>query len=80
MLTYLHFPHQVVYKADLADIIVGTGWIPIGSLDVVKAKNAAKILSDRLYKQKPQALKFTTDMTSMPMVLAKTNADIMNKV
>ncbi|XP_076012475.1 nebulin [Genypterus blacodes] len=68
-----------VYKADLADIIVGTGWVPIGSLDVVKVKNAGKILSDHLYKQNLQALKFTTDMTSMPMVLAKTNAETMNK-
>ncbi|KAF6730309.1 Nebulin [Oryzias melastigma] len=69
---------DAVYKADL-DEIVGVGWVPIGSLDVLKAKNAAKILNDRLYKQKPETLKFTTDMQSMPMVLAKTNADIMNK-
>uniref|UniRef100_A0A4W6DPW1 Nebulin n=1 Tax=Lates calcarifer TaxID=8187 RepID=A0A4W6DPW1_LATCA len=69
---------DAVYKADL-DEIVGVGWIPIGSLDVVKAKNAAKILSDRLYRQKTDTLKYKTDMTSMPMVLAKTNADIMNK-
>uniref|UniRef100_A0A3Q4FYN3 SH3 domain-containing protein n=1 Tax=Neolamprologus brichardi TaxID=32507 RepID=A0A3Q4FYN3_NEOBR len=68
-----------VYKADL-DEVVGVGWIPIGSLDVLKAKNAAKILSDRLYKQRPETLKYKTDMTSMPLVLAKTNADIMNKV
>uniref|UniRef100_A0AAZ1WXC8 Nebulin n=1 Tax=Oreochromis aureus TaxID=47969 RepID=A0AAZ1WXC8_OREAU len=69
---------DAVYKADL-DEVVGVGWIPIGSLDVLKAKNAAKILSDRLYKQKPDTLKYKTDMTSMPLVLAKTNADIMNK-
>lgn len=68
-----------MYKADL-DEIVGVGWIPIGSLDVLKAKNAAKILSDRLYKQKPDTLKYKTDMTSMPMALAKANADVINKV
>uniref|UniRef100_A0A3B4UFU4 Nebulin n=1 Tax=Seriola dumerili TaxID=41447 RepID=A0A3B4UFU4_SERDU len=69
---------DAVYKADM-DEIVGVGWIPIGSLDVLKAKHAGTILSDRLYKQKPDSLKYTTDMSSMPMVLAKTNADIMNK-
>ncbi|XP_077436854.1 nebulin isoform X1 [Vanacampus margaritifer] len=69
---------DVVYKADL-DEIVGVGWVPIGSLDVKKAKHASKILSDRLYRHKQDSFKYTTDMTSMPMVLAKTNAEIMNK-
>lgn len=62
------------------DEIVGVGWIPIGSLDVIKAKHASTILSDRLYKHKPAELKYTLDMTYMPMVLAKTNADTINKV
>lgn len=70
---------QAVYKADI-DEVIGVGWVPIGSVDVVKAKNASKILSERLYRQTPDKLKYTTDMTSMPMVLAKTNADIINKV
>ncbi|KAM8857264.1 nebulin isoform 35-T37 [Synchiropus picturatus] len=69
---------DAVYKADL-DEIVGVGWIPIGSLDVAKAKHAANILSDRLYREKPDKHKYTTDMSSMPMLLAKANAEIMNK-
>ncbi|KAM8854787.1 nebulin isoform 9-T9 [Spinachia spinachia] len=69
---------DAVYKADM-DETVGVGWIPIGSLGVLKAKNAGRILSDHLYKLKPDTQKFTTDMTSLPMVLAKANAEIINK-
>lgn len=77
--TCKHISRQAVYKADMDDI-KGVGWVPIGSLDVMKARNASVILSERLYRQKPDTLKYTTDMTSIPMVLAKTNADNMNKV
>ncbi|XP_058468776.1 nebulin isoform X5 [Solea solea] len=69
---------DAVYKMDM-DEVVGVGWIPIGSLDVLKAKHAGNILSERLYRLTPDKQKYTTDMSSMPMVLAKTNADIINK-
>uniref|UniRef100_A0A3Q2UJB2 Nebulin n=1 Tax=Fundulus heteroclitus TaxID=8078 RepID=A0A3Q2UJB2_FUNHE len=69
---------DAVYKADI-DEVIGVGWIPIGSLDVVKAKNAATILSEHLYRQKPEKFKYKSDMTAMPMVLAKTNAETINR-
>lgn len=74
-----NFSRQAVYKADM-DEVVGVGWVPIGSIDVMKAKNAAKILSDHLYRVKLDKQKYTTDMYSIPMVLAKANAEIINKV
>lgn len=79
MFTCLCFSQQAVYKADM-DEVIGVGWVPIGSIDVVKAKNAGRILNERLYRLKPDTQKYTTDMTSMSMVLAKANAEIINKV
>uniref|UniRef100_A0A8D2AU52 Nebulin n=1 Tax=Sciurus vulgaris TaxID=55149 RepID=A0A8D2AU52_SCIVU len=67
-----------LYKSDL-EWMKGIGWVPIGSLEVVKAKRATEILSDNIYRQRPHTLKFTSITDSLEQVLAKNNALNMNK-
>ncbi|KAM5155559.1 nebulin isoform 8-T8 [Callospermophilus lateralis] len=67
-----------LYKSDL-EWMKGIGWVPIGSLEVVKAKRATEILSDNIYRQRPDTLKFTCITDSPEQVLAKNNALNMNK-
>ncbi|NWS50560.1 NEBU protein, partial [Probosciger aterrimus] len=68
------------YKQEYNECFKGVGWSPVGSLDMEKSKKATEIASDQKYRQHPSMFRFSKQNDSMDMVLAKQNANIMNKV
>ncbi|XP_032258725.1 nebulin [Phoca vitulina] len=67
------------YKQDYNEWYKGLGWSPAGSLEVEKAKKATEYASDQKYRQPPSNFQFKKLSDSMDMVLAKQNAQTMNK-
>lgn len=49
-------------------------------MDDEKNKRASTIISDKKYREHPDKFRFTSVTDSLEQVLAKTNAEIMNKV
>ncbi|XP_053548678.1 nebulin-related-anchoring protein isoform X2 [Bombina bombina] len=58
------------YKSDLK-WMKGVGWIATDSLNVLQAKKASKLISEKSYRQQPSALKFTSIEDTPEMIQAK---------
>lgn len=70
----LCFLPQAIYKADL-EWLRGIGWMPDGSPEVLRVKNAQEILRDSVYRTPVVNLKYTSIVDTPEVVLAKSNAE-----
>ncbi|XP_045438074.1 nebulin-related-anchoring protein isoform X10 [Pipistrellus kuhlii] len=58
------------YRADVK-WMKGAGWVAVGSLNVEQAKKAGELISEKKYRQHPDALKFTSIKDTPEMVQAR---------
>lgn len=72
--TQLGLLPQAIYKADL-EWLRGIGWMPEGSPEVLRVKNAQEILCDSVYRTPVVKLKYTSIVDTPEVVLAKSNAE-----
>ena len=52
----------------------GIGWMPEDSVEMNRVKNAQGLVNERLYRTRPEALKFTSIVDTPDVVLAKANS------
>ncbi|XP_004839073.2 nebulin-related-anchoring protein isoform X2 [Heterocephalus glaber] len=58
------------YRADVK-WMKGAGWVATGSLNMEQAKKAGELISEKKYRQHPDALKFTSIKDTLEMVQAR---------
>ncbi|XP_046505741.1 nebulin-like, partial [Equus quagga] len=65
---------DAIYKADL-EWLRGIGWMPEGSPEILRVRNAQKIFLDSIYRTPVVKLKYSSIVDTPEVVLAKANAE-----